>query len=252
MTTRYRPVSSNKKILVAGLLLILIGIAGGTMKLLGKSGNKIVVAPPTRATTQTAATSDSLPASVLLSVPFTPQAPFAVWDNFHEEACEEAAMLMAMHYVHGEGAGLLNPTAVDAELHAEVDWETQAGMPQDLTAAQAVQVFKGYYGYSGVSLSTGVSVESIKAQLAKGFLVILPEAGRELHNPDYTAPGPWYHFILIKGYDAKGNFITNDAGIRQGNGWVFPQSVLISANHDWAGQDPLIDQGRRVMIIVQK
>jgi hypothetical protein len=242
----------NKRLLTVGLAIILLGIAGGTMRLLGKSDRK-VVSPPVHETEPVvhAQAPPPLPDSVSLAVPFTPQAPFAVWDNFHEQSCEEAAILMTMHYVNGEGAGLLNPTSVDSELHRVVDWERAQGLPQDLTAQQAVEVFNGYYQYSAVSLSTGVSAEAIKTQLAAGSLVILPEAGRELHNPDYTPPGPWYHFILIKGYDAKGNFITNDAGIKQGDGWVFPQGVLIAADHDWAGRDPLIDQGRRVMIIVK-
>ena len=41
---------------------------------------------------------EALPASLLLEVPFTSQAPFGNWDEPYQEACEEAVMLMLMHY----------------------------------------------------------------------------------------------------------------------------------------------------------
>jgi hypothetical protein len=38
------------------------------------------------------------PPSLLINVPFSPQAPFAVWNPLHEEACEEMALIMVHHY----------------------------------------------------------------------------------------------------------------------------------------------------------
>src|SRR3990167_2317375 len=41
-----------------------------------------------------------------LEIPFTPQAPYAIWDEIHNEACEEAALLMVHKFWHKEP---LNP-----------------------------------------------------------------------------------------------------------------------------------------------
>src|ERR1043166_5721644 len=49
----------------------------------------------------------SLPASLLLPVPFTPQAPYANWDQLHNEACEEASSLMAGAYFAGNRNDLI-------------------------------------------------------------------------------------------------------------------------------------------------
>src|SRR3954467_10835183 len=43
-------------------------------------------------------TDPALPRTLLLKVPFTPQAPTANWDELHNEACEEASSLMAGLY----------------------------------------------------------------------------------------------------------------------------------------------------------
>ncbi len=44
---------------------------------------------------------NSLPVEFNLAVPFTSQAPNAVWDHTHEEACEEAVVAMADAFYRG-------------------------------------------------------------------------------------------------------------------------------------------------------
>ena len=39
-----------------------------------------------------------LPSKVSIEVPFTSQAPFANWDEYHEEACEEASIIMVKYF----------------------------------------------------------------------------------------------------------------------------------------------------------
>ena len=47
--------------------------------------------------------------AVNLEVPFTSQAPYAIWDELHNEACEEAALITVNHYLKGErGAKISN------------------------------------------------------------------------------------------------------------------------------------------------
>ena len=37
---------------------------------------------------------DALPEEINIAVPFTSQAPYAIWDPLHDDACEEASLIM--------------------------------------------------------------------------------------------------------------------------------------------------------------
>ena len=41
----------------------------------------------------------SIPDVYNLDVPFSSQAPFAIWDEIHKDACEETSVLMAARFV---------------------------------------------------------------------------------------------------------------------------------------------------------
>ncbi len=57
-----------------------------------------------------------IPSTKILSVPFTPQAPTANWDELHNEACEEASAIMANAYFSGMTKQTLNPDYVENEI----------------------------------------------------------------------------------------------------------------------------------------
>ena len=97
----------------------------------------------------------------------------------------------------------------------------------------------------------------IKTAIAAGHPVIIPSAGRELGNPNFTGEGPIYHNLVIRGYTADGKFITNDPGTRKGEQYVYEQSVIMNAIHDWvpAGDRTIaangsVATGRRVVLEV--
>ncbi len=196
------------------------------------------------------------PASVNISVPFTVQAPTGRWDAFHEETCEEAAALMAaywrdakLHRSLGDPAKIPNDTTETA-LRAIADWETQTfGYWQDTTATETAEIITDYF-HLQASVETIVSTDTIEQALADGHLVLLPTAGRLLNSPYYTAPGPAYHFLLIRGY-TNTDFITNDAGTKYGAGYQFRKKTVLQAIHDWTGDAETITTGRSVMIVVQ-
>lgn len=194
-----------------------------------------------------------IPNQFQLNVAFVQQAPFGNWDAIHEETCEEASMIMADKYFRKQA---LNETIGEQELQKIIKWEVDGGYQVDLTATETVKVLNDYYGLSA-RLSRDVSVDRIKYEIFKGNLVIIPAAGRELKNPNFKAPGPIYHMLLIKGYNDR-EFITNDPGTRKGNGFVYPYDRLIGAVHDWnpdlaAGgmTDAEMLQGEKVIIIVE-
>lgn len=189
-----------------------------------------------------------------LPVLFAQQAPFANWDALHEEACEEAAMIIvAKYFLHQP----LNETIMEQEIQKLVKWEKERGYEVDLTAQETVEILQTLFGLK-TEVSQEVTVDQIKYELSQGNLIIVPAAGRELNNPNFKQPGPIYHMLVIKGYNDQ-EFITNDPGTRKGNGWKYKYSQLLDSVHDWnhdLAKDGLTNQemaqGERVMVIVRK
>lgn len=221
------------------------------------STTKAPTLPPKTTTTPVATTSvkqeAQIPNTFLLNVAFVQQAPFGKWDVVHEETCEEASMIMVDKYFRQQA---LNETIGEQELQKIIAWENDHNYAVDLTASETVKVLKDYYGLSA-RLSREVTVDRIKYELFKGNVVIIPAAGRLLGNPNFKAPGPIYHMLLIKGYNDK-EFITNDPGTRKGNSYKYSYERLLNAIHDWnpaLAKDGMTDaemaQGEKVIVVVE-
>ena len=185
---------------------------------------KTVVAPVSTSTAKEV----SIPAEVQWPVLFASQAPLTNWDALHEEACEEASMIMAVKYFKKLP---LNNNIMEEEIQRLVKWETDNGYGVDLNAEEIVRVMADYFSFN-VKISREVNVDQIKYELSNGNLIIIPAAGRDLHNPNFKAPGPIYHMLVIKGYNSS-QFITNDPGTRKGSGYRYDYAALIGATHDW-------------------
>ena len=185
-------------------------------------------------------------------VSFTPQAPYAVWDQLHEEACEEASMIMAASYFKSE---TLTAHIAEQAILNLVKWEEGNGYQIDLTAMQTAEILRSYFRLKA-ELIYDVSLDSIKKQLASGRLLIIPVAGRVLKNPYFKQPGPIYHMLVIRGYDGE-KIITNDPGTKRGEKYIYSYSALIDAVHDWDNElagdgmtENEILQGQKVMVAV--
>lgn len=197
------------------------------------------------ATTNTT-TSSALPSQKNLKVPFTSQAPLANWDHAHEEACEEASALMIDAFWRNRS--LSDKTAIDAELVTLENWEVEKfGYYEDTTADETTTILKEYFKQPNTTVKTISSWDDVKSEIAAGRPVIVPTAGRDLHNPNFTGAGPAYHNIVIKGYLKDGRLITNDPGTRKGADYIYSADVLWNAIHDWTGQAA---DGAKVMIVV--
>ena len=170
----------------------------------------------------------TLPTNALIDIAFTAQAPNAVWDALHEDACEEASFIMVKHYLDKTSLG--SPSDVDQEIQAMVAYETQNGYGPSITSEDLAKVVQNHYGMTGQVKSA--TIENIESDIASGHPVIIPAAGKLLDNPNFKDGGPNYHMLVIKGYDGT-NFITNDPGTRNGNGYVYTQTTLMNAIHDW-------------------
>lgn len=195
---------------------------------------------------------EKIPDKFLLKVPFTTQAPFSVWDEIHEEACEEASIIMLKYYFSGKK---LTKEIAEKEIQALVAFQNKnSGDYKDTAAQETVDLFLDFYGElpEGKKLKVVYDFEKqdLKKSLARGFPIIIPAAGRELGNPNFTAPGPLYHNLVLVGYDGD-TIITNDPGTRRGEGYRYNIDVLYNAIHDFPGKPEDIKQGRKAMIVVE-
>jgi hypothetical protein len=187
-----------------------------------------------------------IPESINLAIPFTSQAPHANWDLPYQEACEEASMLMAARFLQGRTIDGANDA--DQAILQLVDHATNVmHYPIDSTAQETANILEDFYDLD-TELIYNFTWEDVKKALAQGYPVILPAAGRQLGNPNFTSPGPIYHMLIIKGYTSS-VVITNDPGTRKGADYQYSYDTLLHAAHDWNSGD--VANGKKVIIVVK-
>lgn len=192
-----------------------------------------------------AKTSAAIPLEFILKVPFTVQAPFANWDATHEEACEEASLIMLNHYLNH--TLIDSPSTADKEILDMISWENTHNYKVDVTLQQLSEIADKYYGLKSGRIISDATVDNIKAEIFAGHPLIVPAAGKLLANKNFRNSGPNYHMLVIIGYDQT-DFITNDPGTRNGKGFRYKFDNLLSATHDWDSNR--ITNGRRAMLVL--
>lgn len=197
----------------------------------------------------------TIPGKIMIKVPFTSQAPFGVWDARHEEACEEASLIMLHAYLNNIS---LTPAFAEKEIQSMIDFEIKNyGDYKDTNIEQDIKLYYNFYheysGSAGVKKLKAIydfDKNTLKEELAKGNPIIIPAAGRELGNPNFTPPGPIYHNLVLVGYSGN-EIITNDPGTRKGEGYRYNIDILYNAIHDFSGDLNKISEGRKAMIVVE-
>ncbi|MEI6528948.1 MAG: C39 family peptidase [Candidatus Falkowbacteria bacterium] len=191
---------------------------------------------------------------LIANVPFTAQAPYGDWaDQRQENGCEEASSLMAVKWAKGES--LTKDEALKQILGASDYIQKKYGESRDVSAKNTVDwILKDYFNYDKVSLVKGITTNDIISELEKGNLVITPMDGVLLNNPNFKAPGPPRHMIVIRGYNPiTKEFTTNDPGTRNGELYRYSASVLYGAIRDYpTGYHETITQIEKNMIVVGK
>ncbi len=184
-----------------------------------------------------------------LDIPFTSQAPFKIWDDLHNNACEEAALIMVHYFLKGEK---LNKEIAEKEIQSLVKWQIENwSSHKELTIDEVGKLAKEYYGWQKIKILDNITIENIKKEIANGNPVIVPTAGRLLGNPYYRQPGPYYHMLVVRGY-SKDKIITNDPGTRRGERYSYLSEILYRAIHDWPGKDKDILTGKKRMLVIEK
>jgi hypothetical protein len=238
--------SAGRSILIIGLLaLAAVGLflvfkpKDNTIQLVRREEN---ISPEEQPATA------PLPETKQLVVPFTPQAPTANWDELHNEACEEASVIMAWAYFNGITS--LPASRVEAEISKLTDWQTENyGYYLSITTEETVRMAREVYGLKTevVPLSEAV----VKRALADGKLVIWPGQGQLLGNPNFTPPGPPYHMLVLTGYNAS-QFITNDPGTRRGKDYPYSYATLEAAAGSYSHAAHEVNTSEKFVILVSK
>lgn len=189
-----------------------------------------------------------IPDKISITVPFTTQAPLSVWDAKHEEACEEASLIMIKYYLDNKP---LNKDIAEKEIQNMIKFEIKKyGDYKDTTASETVKLADDFYGIKNLKVVYDFKAEDIKKYLAEKKPIIVPAAGRELGNPNFTPPGPLYHNLVLVGYDGD-IIITNDPGTRKGKNYTYGITALYNAIHDFPGRPEDIKKGRKAMIVLE-
>ncbi len=219
---------------------------------------------------------EKLPEKVRQKVPFTTQAPFSKWDELHEESCEEASLIMLKYYndrkvenpaFAGQESGLSKIPKAEAEKEIQklIKYQIEKyGDYFDTDAKTTKGIGEDFYRLKNLKIIEKFTIQDLKKELAQGNIILVPTAGRELGNPNFTPPGPLYHNLVIIGYDdkqtvdsaghkAQGVFITNDPGTRRGQNYKYDQQVLYKAIHDFPGDvDKILEGEKRAIVLISE
>ena len=190
----------------------------------------------------------TIPEKYLLDMPFYSQAPLSKWDAFHEEMCEEASILNAGLYLEEKK---LTKDQFEAELQKIQNIEKkEVGEWESTTISQTKKWADVYFGGNlHIKIIENPTIDEIEAEIAAGNPVVVPLAGRDIGNPNFTPPGPIYHMLVVKGYDSQ-NFITNDVGTRKGSSYTYRKDVIMKNIHDWNEKD--IHLGTKKVLVLYK
>ncbi|MEI6040165.1 MAG: C39 family peptidase [Candidatus Berkelbacteria bacterium] len=191
----------------------------------------------------------NLPLSYLIeNFPFQSQAPLSNWDQLHDEACEEASVILVDYFLNHKN---LSSDEMNLQILKMVDWQkekTGQTEQKDLTTQETLVIAKDFFGLKG-KIVDNASITDLKKEIAQNHAVIVPTAGRLLGNPNFRAPGPIYHMVVAIGYDEK-NMIVQDVGTRNGDHYIYNEKIFANAWHDWAGSAETIEQGKRNMLVL--
>ncbi len=214
----------------------------------------------TSSKTKASTTINKATTTINIKVPFTTQAPSANWaDSRQQDGCEEAVAIMAMAWVKNEGLkaeDLISKSEFEKRIIELSDFEKENyGEYRDVNINDiAAWIFNDYFSYDNVSVKPFKDEKDIIKELEQGNIVLLPMDGRKLKNPNFKAPGPVTHMILIKGYDyGVKEFITNDPGTRKGENYRYPEKIIMSAIKVYlTGYHESFSDTSKMMLVVEK
>jgi len=193
--------------------------------------------------------SDGLPDRHLINTAFVPQAPEKNWDQPWQDACEEAALLTVHYYLENETpdlATMLN------------DYQTllAKSTTRDINLEDMGKIAKDLYNYQP-QIIDNPTIENIKTFIAVDTPVIISANGKILfsENKHFKNGGPWYHNLVILGYDdTNETFTVHDVGTQFGAYFRYTYATLMDSIHDFPDskiKEEINDGQKRVLVLVK-
>ncbi len=191
-----------------------------------------------------------IPPAINLPVPFTSQAPHGNWKMPYQEACEEAALLMALRYA--EGKPIFSQEDANQAILQFVERNREVlGDAIDESVAEGETLLSEVNPKVPVHLLFDPTVSALQQELARGNAIIVPAAGAALQNPHFRRPWPRYHMLVLRGYTEDGHFIANEPGTKEGEGYRYSFATIMDALHDWVPLERDIEEGGKVVLVVE-
>lgn len=167
------------------------------------------------------------------TIDFVPQSPFATWELPFKEACEEASFIMAQSFFLDEN---LDKYKMKEKIIDVVKWqEDNLGKSIHTNIDESNRIAQEFYHFK-TQIVYNPTIEDLQSYIEKGFVIWVPTAGQELQNPYFKPPGPYYHTVLIIGFN-EDNFIVHDPGTKRGAYFEYEKNLLLDAIHDYDEND---------------
>lgn len=197
--------------------------------------------------------STGLPDKHLIKTTFVPQSPEQNWDQPWQDACEEAALLTVNYFYKNQNPSI---ETIRDDILKMIDFENTQKFTHDMNIDQMSLVVNKYLGFNS-QIIKNPNLSDLKKYIAQDIPIVVPTNGKTLYqeNKHFTNGGPYYHNLVILGYDdTKNQFIVHDVGTKSGAYYKYSYSLLIDSIHDFpsSGNKEDIDSGTKSVLILLK
>jgi hypothetical protein len=197
---------------------------------------------------------NGLPNKYLIKTVFIQQAPDKNWSEPWQDACEEAS-LITVDYFYKNISSVTTEENHNAILKM-IEFENTQNFTSDMNISQMTVVAQKYLNYQ-TKIINSPSVNDLKEYLVQNIPIIVPANGKILYqeNKHFNDGGPYYHNIVILGYDdTKNQFIVHDVGTKAGAYFHYSYSLLMESIHDFpvSGNKEDINSGAKRVLVLLK
>lgn len=189
----------------------------------------------------------SLPPAVQIYAPYYSQAPDGRRELPRSMFCSEANLVLAAYAISGKP---LSKEQFKQEMLAMIPIQEKSfGTYFSIPMRDLKSVYDTMYPEIGnARILDNPTLEDMKAQLARGSVIIAPTAGRLLDNPFFYWQWPRFHTILIIWYDET-HFYVNEVGMTGWENYRYTHETVMHAMHDFVAQGDITQWKKLVMVI---
>jgi len=194
-----------------------------------------------------------IPNKHLIKTAFIPQAPEKNWEQPWQDACEEASLLTLKYYIQNENPDIQKLVTEYQQLFS---YESDNNLSHDINIENMSKISSQYLGLKP-NIIENPALDDLKVKLSQDRPVIITANGKILYkeNKNFRSGGPWYHSLVILGYDDNSQkFIVHDVGTQHGAYFKYSYNLLLDSIHDLptSGKKEEIDTGAKRVLILLK